>query len=263
MAQGLNAEGAENSSLEGSWRLCRCPATSSSVLERELLKGPVAHGWPDQPWTLSRIKPLIGRRFPKSHTVRVIAALLRRHGWTRQVSVPQAIERGEAAVPRWMKGPGPRSKDRGGSRRLASLRGRSPIFHGAADHTHLVPPGGRPGSPRPEPFVTRCRWRSWRAMTPVNRRGSSSVPARTPGPRAQSSSYRDYRDLIQPAHQQLGDPSWSETTSLPTSRPACGATSPTATGSTSPNCRSAHRPQPGREHLVRPATHHYSQPRLR
>ena len=39
-----------------------------AVLERELAKGPVAHGWPDQTWTLSRIKTLIGRRFHKSYT---------------------------------------------------------------------------------------------------------------------------------------------------------------------------------------------------
>jgi len=50
------------------------------VLERELLKSPVAHGWPDQTWTLSRIKTLIGRRFHKSYTVQGVAALLRGHG---------------------------------------------------------------------------------------------------------------------------------------------------------------------------------------
>lgn len=52
-----------------------------TVLERELLKGPVAHGWPDQTWTLFRIKTLIGRRFHKSYTVQGVAALLKRHGW--------------------------------------------------------------------------------------------------------------------------------------------------------------------------------------
>ncbi|MFC8389360.1 winged helix-turn-helix domain-containing protein [Streptomyces sp. NPDC057238] len=51
-----------------------------AVLERELLKGPVAHGWPDQTWTLSRINTLIGRRFHKSYTVQGVAALLREHG---------------------------------------------------------------------------------------------------------------------------------------------------------------------------------------
>ncbi|MEV3967082.1 winged helix-turn-helix domain-containing protein [Streptomyces sp. NPDC050698] len=53
-----------------------------AVLERELANGPVAHGWPDQTWTLSRIKTLIGRRFPKSYTVQGVAALLKRRGWS-------------------------------------------------------------------------------------------------------------------------------------------------------------------------------------
>ncbi|MEU2621997.1 hypothetical protein ABZ642_28355 [Streptomyces sp. NPDC007157] len=38
------------------------------VLEQEFAKGPVAHGWPDQTWTLERIRTLIGRRFHKSIT---------------------------------------------------------------------------------------------------------------------------------------------------------------------------------------------------
>ncbi|MGY5128424.1 helix-turn-helix domain-containing protein, partial [Streptomyces nigrescens] len=46
-----------------------------AALERELAKGPVAHGWPDQTWTLSRIRTLIGRRFHKSYTVQGVAAL--------------------------------------------------------------------------------------------------------------------------------------------------------------------------------------------
>ncbi|AEY85341.1 IS630 family transposase [Streptomyces hygroscopicus subsp. jinggangensis 5008] len=74
-----------------------------AVLEHELAKGPVAHGWPDQTWTLSRIKTLIGRRFHKSYTVQGVAALLRRHGWSRQVPARRAVERDEAAVAGWVK----------------------------------------------------------------------------------------------------------------------------------------------------------------
>ncbi len=33
------------------------------MLEQELEKGPVAHGWLDKTWTLARIKTLIGLRF--------------------------------------------------------------------------------------------------------------------------------------------------------------------------------------------------------
>ncbi|WP_244790983.1 winged helix-turn-helix domain-containing protein [Streptomyces sp. BJ20] len=74
-----------------------------AVLERELAKGPVAHGWPDQTWTLSRIKTLIGRRFHKSYTVQGVAALLKRHGWSCQVPARRALERDEAAVAGWVK----------------------------------------------------------------------------------------------------------------------------------------------------------------
>jgi transposase len=74
-----------------------------AVLELELVKGPVAHGWPDQTWTLSRIKTLIGRRFHKSHTVQGVAALLNRHGWSCQVPASRAVERDDAAVAGWVK----------------------------------------------------------------------------------------------------------------------------------------------------------------
>ncbi|MER8003930.1 winged helix-turn-helix domain-containing protein [Streptomyces sp. NPDC095613] len=74
-----------------------------AVLERELAKGPVAHGWPDQTWSLSRIKTLIGRRFHKSYTVQGVAALLKRHGWSCQVPARRAVERDEIAVAGWVK----------------------------------------------------------------------------------------------------------------------------------------------------------------
>lgn len=74
-----------------------------AALETELDKGPVAHGWSDQTWTLSRIKTLIGRRFHKSYTVQGVAALLKRHGWSCQVPARRAVERDEAAVAGWVK----------------------------------------------------------------------------------------------------------------------------------------------------------------
>ncbi|MEV8601137.1 winged helix-turn-helix domain-containing protein [Streptomyces griseoviridis] len=73
------------------------------VFERELAKGPVAHSWPDQTWTLSRIKTLIGRRFHRSYTVQGVAALLKRHGWSCQVPARRALERDEATVAGWVK----------------------------------------------------------------------------------------------------------------------------------------------------------------
>lgn len=78
-----------------------------TVLEQELAKGPVAHGWPDQTWTLQRIKILIGRRFHKSITLSGIAQMLRRHGWSHQVPARRATERDEQTVAGWVKGTWP------------------------------------------------------------------------------------------------------------------------------------------------------------
>src|SRR6266851_7304055 len=71
-------------------------------LEAELRKGPLAHGFAgDQRWTLSRIKTLIGRLFHVGYTVEGTWKLLRRHGWSAQVPVRQAIERDDEAVAVW------------------------------------------------------------------------------------------------------------------------------------------------------------------
>ncbi|GGP96659.1 hypothetical protein GCM10010278_87200 [Streptomyces melanogenes] len=74
-----------------------------AVLEEELAKGPVAHGWEDQKWTLERIRTLIGRRFHKSITLSTIAQMLRRHGWSHQVPAKRALERDEEKVTGWVK----------------------------------------------------------------------------------------------------------------------------------------------------------------
>jgi transposase len=128
-----------------------------AVLEKELARGPVAHGWPDQTWTLSRIKTLIGRRFHKSYTIQGIAALMKRHGWNCQVPARRAVERDDAGVASWVKETWPDVKDRGGARRLARLRRRGRLLDDAADHAHLVPPRPHTGRPRqgslPPPLI--------------------------------------------------------------------------------------------------------------
>ncbi|MFK8849818.1 winged helix-turn-helix domain-containing protein [Streptomyces sp. Ac-502] len=78
------------------------------ALEQELGKGPVAQGWPDQTWTLQRIKTLIGRRFHKTMTLSAIAQMLHRHGWSHQAPARRALERDEAKVTGWVKDTWPR-----------------------------------------------------------------------------------------------------------------------------------------------------------
>jgi transposase len=71
-------------------------------LEAELHKGPLAHGFAnDQRWTLGRIKTLIGKLFHVGYTPEGVWKLMRRHGWSAQVPVRQALERDGEAVAVW------------------------------------------------------------------------------------------------------------------------------------------------------------------
>ncbi|WP_406346875.1 winged helix-turn-helix domain-containing protein [Streptomyces sp. NBC_00648] len=77
---------------------------------QELAKGPAAHGWPDQTWTLARIKTLIGRRFHKSMKLSAIAQMLHRHGFSHQVPARRAVEGNQEAVTGWVKETWPQVK---------------------------------------------------------------------------------------------------------------------------------------------------------
>lgn len=81
----------------------RLSESQFAQLEAELAKGPVAHGWPDQRWTLSRIKTVIGRRFRKSYTLQGVRKLLIRRGYSCQVPARRAVERDEDKVTGWVK----------------------------------------------------------------------------------------------------------------------------------------------------------------
>jgi transposase len=71
-------------------------------LEAELRKGPLAHGFAgDQRWALGRIKTLIGKLFHIGYTIGGTSKRMRRHGWSAQVPVRQAMERDEEAVAVW------------------------------------------------------------------------------------------------------------------------------------------------------------------
>ena len=108
------------------------------VLEAELESGPAAHGWPDQTWTLSRIKTVIGRRFHKSYTVADVDYLLGRHGWSYQMPARRAVERDEAAVAGWLKQTWP-AAEAPGQRSGAGLRRRGRVS--------MTPPTARTWSP--------------------------------------------------------------------------------------------------------------------
>ncbi|MEE1838547.1 winged helix-turn-helix domain-containing protein [Streptomyces sp. NPDC088190] len=81
-------------------------------LERELERGPLAHDWTDQRWTLARVKTMIGRLFQVSYTVEGTWRLLRRSGWSWQQPARRAIERDDDAVELWKREVWPRVRAR-------------------------------------------------------------------------------------------------------------------------------------------------------
>ncbi|WP_033825212.1 winged helix-turn-helix domain-containing protein [Kitasatospora sp. MBT63] len=79
-------------------------------LEKELGKGPAAHGFEDQRWTLVRVQAVIGRRFRMRLSIATVWRLLKRHGWSWQAPARRALERDEHAVELWKQEVWPRIK---------------------------------------------------------------------------------------------------------------------------------------------------------
>ena len=81
------------------------------MLEQASDEGTATHGWTeDQRWTLARVAKLIGRMFHVSFSLKGVALLLHRMGWSPQVPVHRAAERDDEAVATWRKSTWPQVK---------------------------------------------------------------------------------------------------------------------------------------------------------
>jgi transposase len=91
-------------------RLPRLSDEQRARVDAELRRGPAAHGYETQLWTLARVAEVIerttGARFHPGHVWR----LLREMGWTRQRPARRAAERDEQEIARWIKEEWPRVK---------------------------------------------------------------------------------------------------------------------------------------------------------
>lgn len=96
--------------VAGSASLPRLSDQQFAQLEAELAKGPAAHGWEDQRWTLNRVKTMIGRRFHLTYTIQGVRKLLVRNDWSCQVPARRAMERDDDAVAGWVKEVWPRAE---------------------------------------------------------------------------------------------------------------------------------------------------------
>lgn len=79
-------------------------------LIRLLAKGPRAHGYRTELWTLARVAEVIHRRFDVRYDPAHVWRILNAMGWSCQKPERRARERGDAAIERWRKRDWPRIK---------------------------------------------------------------------------------------------------------------------------------------------------------
>jgi transposase len=110
--------------LVGAERAGRKPKVESTQLkevERALLRGPIAHGYSTNLWTLARlsvvIEKLTGVRYHRGHVWKLMDKL----GWSLQRPAKRAKERNRKAVAQWIAGVWPRLKKSAAPARLDPL----------------------------------------------------------------------------------------------------------------------------------------------
>src|SRR6266446_1301104 len=113
----------------------RLEAPQLARVEAALLKGPGAHGFATELWTLPRVALLIERltrvRYHPGH----VWYILRRLGWSLQRPTSQARERDEAAIARWRRERWPqvkKTRDAGGRGSSSKTRAASRIDRSSA-----------------------------------------------------------------------------------------------------------------------------------
>ena len=79
-------------------------------LEKLLLKGAVAAGFPTDLWTCARIAQAIEEQFSVRYHIDHIGRLMRALGWSPQKPARRALERDETAIATWVKSEWPRAK---------------------------------------------------------------------------------------------------------------------------------------------------------
>jgi transposase len=100
--------------LKAAGRAGRMPRLSQAQLrqlDRALRKGPAAHGFGTDVWTLERVAQVIeaetGVRYHAGHVWKLLRDKL---GWTRQRPARRAVERDDQAIARWVAEDWPRIK---------------------------------------------------------------------------------------------------------------------------------------------------------
>jgi transposase len=72
-------------------------------LVQRLLKGAIAHGYPTDLWTTTRIAQLIEREFGVAYHRDHVGRLMHELGWSHQKPERRALERDDEAIERWKR----------------------------------------------------------------------------------------------------------------------------------------------------------------
>lgn len=91
-------------------RPCGLDEKARRRLEKDLLRGAKAAGFPTDLWTCPRVVRLIQDRFGIRYHVDHIGRLLHALGWSPQKPQRRAVERDESEIRRWVKEEWPRVK---------------------------------------------------------------------------------------------------------------------------------------------------------
>jgi len=100
-----HAEGGDKA-LDGAAKLGRHPKVDAETLKRfeaELLKGPAAHGFANNLWTLKRMRDVLARVCGVSVHSRYVWHLMRALKWSPQRPQTRARERDEEAIGKWKR----------------------------------------------------------------------------------------------------------------------------------------------------------------
>lgn len=107
----FDAEGRDGvRAIPASGRPPKLTAVERARLEKALLRGALAHGFPTDLWTCPRVAELIERRFGVEYHVDHVGRLLHALGWSPQKPERRARERDEEAIRSWLKTVWPRVK---------------------------------------------------------------------------------------------------------------------------------------------------------
>lgn len=116
--------------LVGAGRAGRRPRLTDEQLvtvEKALLAGPAANGFPTEMWTLERVAEVIERitgiRYGTTQTWTILRTRL---GWSRQRPARRAVERDDEAIATWVKQEWPRIKKARGAAAPGSSSKTSP-----------------------------------------------------------------------------------------------------------------------------------------